>query len=116
MTAAGEHARQLTTFPGLDESPDWHAIPAPKTERRCGDAVRTEPGAHDRPELRRGAERSKSPPAHGGHGSGDRLPGGGGLSCLSATALALGLRRGVARGHDPRRAGRGLLEPAVTAV
>ncbi|MDX6689966.1 MAG: hypothetical protein QOG15_1423 [Solirubrobacteraceae bacterium] len=47
MTAAGKHLRQLTTFPGLDESPDWQAIPAPKTDRRCGDAVRSGAGARD---------------------------------------------------------------------
>jgi TolB protein len=47
MTAAGKHLRQLTTFAGLDESPDWQAIPAPKTDRRCGDAVPSGPGARD---------------------------------------------------------------------
>jgi hypothetical protein len=47
MTAAGKHLRQLTTFAGLDESPDWQAIPAPNTDRRCGDAVRSGPGARD---------------------------------------------------------------------
>ncbi len=47
MTAAGRHLRRLTTFAGLDESPDWQAIPAPKTARRCDDAVRSGPGAHD---------------------------------------------------------------------
>jgi hypothetical protein len=47
MTSTGQHLRQLTTFPGLDESPDWQAIPAPKTTRRCGDAVTSGPGARD---------------------------------------------------------------------
>jgi TolB protein len=47
MTAGGRHLRQLTTFAGLDESPDWQAIPAPKTNRRCGDVVRSGPGARD---------------------------------------------------------------------
>ncbi len=47
MTAGGRHLRQLTTFAGLDESPDWQAIPAPRTDRRCGDAVRSGPGARD---------------------------------------------------------------------
>jgi Tol biopolymer transport system component len=47
MTAAGRHLRRLTTFAGPDESPDWQSIPAPKTDRRCGDAVRSGPGARD---------------------------------------------------------------------
>lgn len=47
MTAAGRHLRRLTTFAGRDESPDWQSIPAPKTTRRCGDAVRRGPGARD---------------------------------------------------------------------
>jgi hypothetical protein len=47
MTSDGKHLRQLTTFAGLDESPDWQAIPAPKTARRCGDAVSGGPGARD---------------------------------------------------------------------
>jgi hypothetical protein len=46
MTATGEHLRRLTFFPGLDESPDWQAIPAPTTTLRCGDAAR-HAGAHD---------------------------------------------------------------------
>jgi Tol biopolymer transport system component len=37
MTASGAHLRQLTDFPGRDESPDWQAIPAPATDMRCGD-------------------------------------------------------------------------------
>jgi len=38
MTAAGVHLRRLTEFAGADESPDWQAIPAADTDRRCGDA------------------------------------------------------------------------------
>jgi hypothetical protein len=45
-TAAGEHLRRLTSFLGLDESPDWQATPAPSTTLRCGDAAR-HAGAHD---------------------------------------------------------------------
>jgi TolB protein len=47
MTAAGEHVRELTSYAGIDESPDWQAIPAPRTDRRCGDAAPTGAGAHD---------------------------------------------------------------------
>ena len=47
MTAAGVHLRQLTDYPGHDESPDWQAIPAPHTDRRCGDLAETGPGARD---------------------------------------------------------------------
>jgi TolB protein len=43
MTAAGVHLRRLTEFQGADESPDWQAIPAADTDRRCGD----EPPATD---------------------------------------------------------------------
>jgi len=28
---------QLTGYAGADESPDWQAIPAPRTDARCGD-------------------------------------------------------------------------------
>jgi TolB protein len=39
MTAGGIHLRVLTSsFEGADESPDWQAIPAADTDRRCGDA------------------------------------------------------------------------------
>jgi TolB protein len=41
MTAGGVHLRKLTDFPGRDESPDWQAIPAPDTDRRCGDLADT---------------------------------------------------------------------------
>ncbi|MGH2944202.1 MAG: TolB family protein, partial [Solirubrobacteraceae bacterium] len=64
MTAAGRDLRRLTTYRGADESPDWQAIPAPRTDRRCGDAARTGRGAFDV----RGAGR--------------------GLSCRQARALA----------------------------
>jgi Tol biopolymer transport system component len=43
MTVAGVHLRRLTDFEGADESPDWQAIPAADTDRRCGD----EPPATD---------------------------------------------------------------------
>jgi Tol biopolymer transport system component len=39
MTAGGVHLRRLTTFPEADESPDWQAIPAADTDRRCGDVT-----------------------------------------------------------------------------
>jgi Tol biopolymer transport system component len=38
MTAGGVHLRRLTDFEGADESPDWQAIPAADTDRRCGDS------------------------------------------------------------------------------
>jgi TolB protein len=39
MTAGGVHLRRLTAdFDGADESPDWQAIPAADTDRRCGDS------------------------------------------------------------------------------
>ena len=41
MTAAGRHLRRLTNDPGADESPDWQAIPAPRTDRPCGDLDRS---------------------------------------------------------------------------
>jgi dipeptidyl aminopeptidase/acylaminoacyl peptidase len=47
MTAAGVHLRQLTDYPGRDESPDWQPIPAPSTDRSCGDVSETGPGPHD---------------------------------------------------------------------
>ena len=39
MTAHGVHLRQLTDYEGRDESPDWQPIPAPDTDRRCGDVA-----------------------------------------------------------------------------
>jgi dipeptidyl aminopeptidase/acylaminoacyl peptidase len=47
MTPEGEHQRQLTTYAGEDESPDWQTIPAPRTDKRCGNVVEVGPGAHD---------------------------------------------------------------------
>ena len=47
MTAAGRDLGQLTMFAGADESPDWQAIPAPRTDRSCGDVARVGRGAHD---------------------------------------------------------------------
>jgi TolB protein len=47
MTAAGRHLGRLTSYAGPDESPDWQAIPAPHTARRCGGLVATGPGARD---------------------------------------------------------------------
>jgi len=47
MTSDGEHLRQLTDYPGHDESPDWQAIPAPHSDRRCGDLAESGPGARD---------------------------------------------------------------------
>jgi TolB protein len=37
MTAGGRHLRRLTSYANADESPDWQAIPAARTDRRCGD-------------------------------------------------------------------------------
>ena len=37
MTADGTHRRTLTDYAGRDESPDWQPIPAPDTDRRCGE-------------------------------------------------------------------------------
>jgi len=36
MTSAGRHVRRLTSYANADESPDWQAIPAAPTDRRCG--------------------------------------------------------------------------------
>jgi TolB protein len=47
MTSAGVHLRQLTDYEGRDESPDWQPIPAPTTDRRCGDPAETGTGARD---------------------------------------------------------------------
>jgi WD40-like Beta Propeller Repeat len=77
MTATGEHLRQLTFFPGLDESPDWQAIPAPRTALRCGDAA-GKAGVHD--------VRAR----------------GGAITCAGALALA---RRWI-RAGQPRRISR----------
>jgi TolB protein len=47
MTADGKHIRRLTFYEGIDESPDWQAIPAPRTDRACGDAAKVGTGARD---------------------------------------------------------------------
>lgn len=47
MTAGGTHLRQLTDYDGRDESPDWQTIPAPATDRRCGDLATSGAGARD---------------------------------------------------------------------
>ena len=47
MTAAGRDLRRLTSFPGADESPDWQAIPAPRTDARCGNVASSGRGAYD---------------------------------------------------------------------
>lgn len=47
MTTAGLHLRTLTNYEGRDESPDWQAIPAPDTDRHCGDLATSGPGARD---------------------------------------------------------------------
>jgi hypothetical protein len=44
MTTAGVNLRRLAPYEGIDESPDWQPIPAPATDRRCGDA---DSGARD---------------------------------------------------------------------
>ena len=43
MTTAGVHLRTLTSYSGRDESPDWQPIPAPDTDRRCGDVADSGP-------------------------------------------------------------------------
>jgi TolB protein len=47
MTAAGVHLRPLTDYAGRDESPDWQPIPAPPTDRHCGDLASAGPGMYD---------------------------------------------------------------------
>jgi TolB protein len=47
MTARGRELRRLTSYENADESPDWQAIPAPRTDARCGGLARTGPGAYD---------------------------------------------------------------------
>src|SRR3954467_252899 len=39
MTAGGLLLARLTSYEGRDESPDWQPIPAPDTDRRCGDGA-----------------------------------------------------------------------------
>jgi TolB protein len=74
MTAAGRELRRLTSYENVDESPDWQAIPAPRTDARCGGLVRSGRGAYD---LRRAGR---------------------GLTCSAARAL---VRRWLAA-HRPR--------------
>ncbi|MBW3607159.1 MAG: hypothetical protein KY463_02180 [Actinobacteria bacterium] len=76
MTSAGRMLRRLTAHPAADESPDWQAIPAPRMDARCGDAVKRGRGARD---VRRTGR---------------------GLSCAQARGLA---RRWV-QARMPRRA------------
>jgi len=47
MTTGGVHLRRLTDYEGGDESPDWQSIPAPETDRRCGDLATIGTGARD---------------------------------------------------------------------
>jgi TolB protein len=75
MTAAGRELRSLTTYVGPDESPDWQAIPAPRTSRTCGDLV------------------------SGGRGGRDVRALGRGLRCAQARALA---RRWIRAGRPAR--------------
>jgi TolB protein len=77
MTPGGRDLGRLTAYAGADESPDWQAIPAPRTDARCGDIAPTGSGAYD---VRRA---------------------GGGLSCAQARAL---VRRWL-RAHRPRHVG-----------
>ena len=75
MTSGGRHLRRLAPYAGLDESPDWQAIPAPKTARRCGDAVRTQrprrARTRPRPALPRGGRR-RAALVEGGEADTDR--------------------------------------------
>jgi len=75
MPAAGGDARRLTSYENADESPDWQAIPAPRTDARCGGLGRTAGGVSD------------------------VLRGGRGLPCATARAL---VRRWLANDR-PRR-------------
>ncbi len=54
MTPAGRPLRTLTSYAGPDESPDWQAIPAPRTARACGDLVARGDGGHDVRAIGRG--------------------------------------------------------------
>ena len=47
MPAAGGDARRLTTYANADESPDWQAIPAPRSDARCGGLGRAGRGVSD---------------------------------------------------------------------
>jgi hypothetical protein len=54
MTPAGKELRTLTSYAGPDESPDWQAIPAPRTARNCGDLVTSGRGGRDVRAIGRG--------------------------------------------------------------
>ena len=54
ITVRGRELRTLTSFAGADESPDWQAIPAPHTARRCGDLASRGRGAYDVRAIGRG--------------------------------------------------------------
>jgi TolB protein len=77
MTTDGVQLRQLTDFAGRDESPDWQAIPAPDTDRRCGDTP--------------------------GGGPLDVRAAGHGLGCWKARRLARAWWRATADGASPDR-------------
>jgi len=47
MPSAGGDARRLTSYANADESPDWQAIPAPRTDVRCGGIGRPARGVSD---------------------------------------------------------------------
>ena len=47
MPAAGSDVRRLTSYANADESPDWQAIPAPRTDARCGGIGRPTRGVAD---------------------------------------------------------------------
>ena len=47
IPAAGGDSRRLTRYAGADESPDWQAIPAPRTDARCGGLGRPARGVSD---------------------------------------------------------------------
>jgi TolB protein len=54
MTRGGRELRTLTSYAGPDESPDWQAIPAPRTARACGDLVTSGRGGRDVRAIGRG--------------------------------------------------------------
>jgi hypothetical protein len=56
MTRLGQDLRTLTSYAGPDESPDWQAIPAPRTARRCGDLVDQGRGGRDVRAIGRGLD------------------------------------------------------------
>jgi len=76
MPVGGGDPRRVTSYENADESPDWQAIPAPRTDARCGGLGRS-----------------------GGRGVSDVRRGGRGLTCTAARTL---VRRWLAAGR-PRR-------------